>query len=63
MADARDRRLKRIYVTEIGKDIFEPLRAATACIEASILSGLDTRQQDKLIGVIDQLILNAQRTL
>ncbi|KXV61859.1 hypothetical protein AD947_00095 [Acetobacter tropicalis] len=63
VADPKDRRLKRIYVTEIGKELFEPLRAATANVEAAILSGLDARQQDDLIRVIDQLILNAQRAV
>lgn len=57
--DPSDRRARRLYTTELGRELLEPMRARAAVVYEEALAGLDGSEREALLvalqGIIDNL--------
>ena len=58
--DAKDRRIFRVYLTERGKDLEQPVLEAIRGVRGRAYRGLSVQQQDRLKGELELIVRNLE---
>lgn len=56
--DPSDRRARRLYTTELGRELLAPMRARAAAVYDEALAGLDGTEREALLGALQCIIDN-----